>query len=125
MLLFANHPHVAFTNNRAERDLRMSKVKQKVSGCFRTRRYAEAHCRISSYLQSMANQGCNFAKGGGIGEAAFDLLGVCLVRVSTEESFQSAEARHGEVFPLDSKITPKAVEVGIAKLRLPQTFQDL
>ena len=59
MLLFANHPHVAFTNNRAERDLRMSKVKQKGSGCFRTRRYAEAYCRISSYLQSMANQGCN------------------------------------------------------------------
>ena len=48
-----------FTNNRAERDLRMSKVKQKVSGCFRTRRYAEAYCRISSYLQSMANQGYN------------------------------------------------------------------
>lgn len=59
VLLFANHPHVAFTNNRAERDLRMSKVKQKVSGCFRTRRYAEAYCRISSYLQSMANQGYN------------------------------------------------------------------
>ena len=39
--------------------LRMSKVKQKVSGCFRTRRYAEAYCRISSYLQSMANQGYN------------------------------------------------------------------
>ena len=45
--------------NRAERDLRMSKVKQKVSGCFRTRKYAEAYCRISSYLQSMANQGYN------------------------------------------------------------------
>lgn len=59
VLLFANHPHVAFTNNRAERDLRMSKVKQKVSGCFRTRKYAEAYCRISSYLQSMANQGYN------------------------------------------------------------------
>ena len=37
----------------------MSKVKQKVSGCFRTRKYAEAYCRISSYLQSMANQGYN------------------------------------------------------------------
>ena len=59
VLRFAKHPDVAFTNNRAERDLRMSKVKQKVSGCFRTRKYAEAYCRISSYLQSMANQGYN------------------------------------------------------------------
>jgi hypothetical protein len=59
VLLFAKLPHVAFTNNRAERDLRMSKVKQKVSGCFRTRQYAEAWCRISSYLQTMANQGYN------------------------------------------------------------------
>jgi transposase len=59
VLLFAKLPQVPFTNNRAERDLRMSKVKQKVSGCFRTRQYAEAYCRISSYLQTMANQGYN------------------------------------------------------------------
>ncbi len=37
----------------------MAKVKQKVSGCFRRTRYAEAYCRISSYLQTMANQGIN------------------------------------------------------------------
>ncbi|WP_303906900.1 IS66 family transposase [Thiohalomonas denitrificans] len=59
VLRFAKDPHVAFTNNRAERDLRMAKVKQKVSGCFRTTHYAEAYCRISSYLQTMANQGYN------------------------------------------------------------------
>jgi transposase-like protein len=59
VLLFARDANVAFTNNRAERDLRMSKVKQKVSGCFRKPQYAEAYCRISSYLQTMANRGYN------------------------------------------------------------------
>jgi len=59
VLLFAKLPHVPFTNNRAERDLRMAKVKQKISGCFRRKRYAHAYCRISSYLQSMACQGVN------------------------------------------------------------------
>jgi len=59
VLLFAKDSHVSFTNNRAERDLRMSKVKQKVSGCFRSELYAKAYCRISSYLQTMANKGYN------------------------------------------------------------------
>lgn len=59
VLLFAKKSEVPFTNNRAERDLRMSKVKQKVSGCFRTERYAQAYCRISSYLQTMGNRGYN------------------------------------------------------------------
>jgi len=59
VLLFAKDPHVSFTNNRAERDLRMAKVKQKMSGCFRTEVYAKAYCRISSYLQTMANKGYN------------------------------------------------------------------
>jgi transposase-like protein len=59
VLLFAKNSHVSFTNNRAEQDLRMAKVKQKVSGCFRTSLYAHAYCRISSYLQTMANKGYN------------------------------------------------------------------
>ncbi len=59
VLRFARDPEVPFTNNRAERDIRMAKVKQKVSGCFRTPDYAAAYCRISSYLQSMACQGYN------------------------------------------------------------------
>jgi len=37
----------------------MSKVKQKVSGCFRVEIDAKAYCRISSYLQTMANKGVN------------------------------------------------------------------
>jgi hypothetical protein len=59
VLLFARESHVSFTNNRAERDLRMNKVKQKVSGCFRSEHYAKAYCRISSYLQTMGNKGYN------------------------------------------------------------------
>jgi transposase-like protein len=59
ILLFAQESNVPFTNNRAERDLRMAKVKKKVSGCFRTESYAHAYCRISSYLQTMASQGYN------------------------------------------------------------------
>jgi len=59
ILIFAKNADVSFTNNRAERDLRMAKVKQKISGCFRTELYAKAYCRISSYLQTMASKGYN------------------------------------------------------------------
>lgn len=59
VLLFAQDPLVPFTNNRGERDLRMSKVKQKVSGCFRSVEFAHAYCRITSYLQTMAYKGIN------------------------------------------------------------------
>ncbi len=59
VLLFAKVSEVPFTNNRAERDLRMTKVKQKISGCFRVLEFANAYCRISSYLQTMKYKGIN------------------------------------------------------------------
>ena len=59
VLRFIGDPDVSFTNNAGERKIRMAKVKIKVSGCFRTRRHADAWCRISSYLSSMAALGYN------------------------------------------------------------------
>ena len=56
---FASDPEVPFTNNLAEQAVRMPKVKQKISGGFRTVAGAQNFCVIRSYIATMRKQGVN------------------------------------------------------------------
>ena len=53
VLAFAFHTEVPFSNNQAERDIRPTKTKMKVSGCFRTQYGAEIYARIQSFISTV------------------------------------------------------------------------
>jgi transposase len=59
VLRFLSDSNVAFTNNLAEQDIRMMKVRQKISGGFRTMAGAQTFCRIRSFISTMRKQGRN------------------------------------------------------------------
>jgi len=82
VLAFLVHPRVPFDNNQGERDIRMAKLKQKISGCFRGPDGGEIFSRIRGYVSTLRKNHLNILEGI---QSAFDKSPILPAMVSVAE----------------------------------------
>jgi transposase len=82
VLAFLTHPLIPFDNNLGERDIRMAKLKQKISGCFRGPDGGTIFARIRGYVSTLRKNDLNILEGI---QSAFDKSPILPAIISVAE----------------------------------------